>query len=59
MLPVHPSEAEDVTAKQDSKADREAAAANAELAELLSIGSESEESADDSEGAEPAQAMAA
>ena len=63
MLPAHPSEAEDVTAKTDSKADREAAAANAELAALL----ESDASADDSEesdesaegAASPAQAMAA
>lgn len=51
MLPAHPSEAEDVTAKTDSKADREAAAANAELAALL----ESDAEADESGEAEPAQ----
>ena len=65
MLPAHPSEAEDVTAKTDSKADREAAAANAELAALLESDAEADESADDSDGsedtesdAEPAQPVA-
>lgn len=60
MLPVHPSEAEDVTAKTDSKADREAAAANAELAALLESDAEADESADDSEesDAEPATPVA-
>ena len=56
MLPAHPSEAEDVTAKADSKADREAAAANAELAALLESDAEVDES-EESE-AEPARIAA-
>ena len=58
MLPSHPSEAEDVIAKTDSKADREAAAANAELAELLSIGSEAGETGAIESEAEPARIAA-
>ena len=56
MLPAHPSEAEDVTAKADSKAAREAAAANAELAALLESDAEADES-EESE-AEPARIAA-
>lgn len=51
MLPAHPSEAEDVTTKTESKADKEAAAANAELAALLDMDADDSEESD----AEPAQ----
>ena len=56
MLPAHPSEAEDITAKADSKADREAAAANAELAALLESDAEADES--EESAAEPARIAA-
>ena len=57
MLPAHPSEAEDVTAKTDSKANREAAAANAELAALLESDAEADDTGEESE-AEPATPVA-